>query len=230
MLASTRNTAVIISYSHRFIFVHVPKSAGTSINRALDPFAHRTEHLLVNRLLAAVGIHVNHYTYHKWKRFRRHATAREARRHLPARVYHGFFKFAFVRNPWDRMVSQYHYILRKTSHHRHKLVKSLGGFEAYLKFEITRNKPLQKDFVTDARGRLLVDFVGRFERLADDFASICNAIGIEAELPHACRTSHTNYRSYYDPRTIELVASHFGEDVDFFGYTFDEGIAQTPAA
>jgi hypothetical protein len=221
---------VIISYGHRFIFIHVPKAAGMSIDRALAPYAHRTEHVLVNRLLALVGIHVNHYTYYKWKRFRRHVAARIVRRHLPRRVYGNCFKFAFVRNPWDRMVSQYHYILRNPHYHRHRLVKSMSSFEQYVRYELSRNKPLQKDFVTDRRGRLIVDFVGRFERLEDDFAAVCRTLNIEAVLPHVNRTSHRDYRYYYDQPTIDLVASHFREDIDFFGYAFDDGLARAAAA
>jgi hypothetical protein len=221
---------VIISYSHRFIFIHVPKTAGMSISGALAPYAHRTEHMLVNRLLALVGIHVNHYAHYKQKRFRLHTAARIVRRHLPARVYDDFFKFAFVRNPWDRLVSQYHYILRSRTHHRHRLVTSMSGFQEYVRYELRRNKPLQKDVVTDRRGRLIVDFVGRYERLERDFAAVCRTLNIEAVLPHVNRTLHRDYRCYYDPPTIERVASHFREDIDFFGYTFDDGLTRAAAA
>jgi hypothetical protein len=220
---------VIVSYSHRFIFIHVPKAAGMSIDGALAPYAHRTEHVLVNRLLALVGIHVNHYTSHRWKRFRRHVTARTVRRHLPARVYNDFFKFAFVRNPWDRIVSQYHYILRNRTYHRHRLVTSMSDFREYVGYELSRNKPRQRDFVTDRRGRLIVDFVGRYERLDRDFAAVCRTLNVEAVLPHVNRTSHRDYRCYYDPPTIERVASHFRKDIDFFGYTFDDGLTRAAA-
>jgi len=117
---------VIISYSHRFIFIHVGKAAGSSVQNALEPYAHKPEQYLMNRLLATVGIHVNYCTNYKKKRFRNHAIARTVRGQLPSRVYDEFFKFAFVRNPWDRLVSLYHFMRDKPLHHHHELVKSDG--------------------------------------------------------------------------------------------------------
>lgn len=175
----------------------------------------------MNRLLGLIGIHVNHFAPHRWKLFREHTTADQARRLLPRQVYNDLFKFAFVRNPWDLLVSYYHYLLRSTGHHRHRRVKRLGGFEDYVRYEARRGKFSQKQFLTDRRGNLLVDFVGRFESLATDFCYVCRVLGISAALPHVNRTPHQDYRSYYDKRTIELVAWHFREDIELFGYEFD---------
>jgi hypothetical protein len=76
-------------------------------------------------------------------------------------------------------------------------------------------------FVTDADGELLVDFVGRFESLREDFGHVCRTLGLNLRLPHANKSAHRDYRTCYNDRTAELVGTHFRQDVERFGYTFD---------
>lgn len=212
---------MVISYSKRFLFVHTPKTGGTSIADALGGFAHDPRQYRVNRLLARMGIHVNYWAPARMRRFRIHASAAQLERHLPQETFHSFFKFAFVRNPWDRMVSYYHYLLSRTWHHRHPKVAALASFKDYLRYEVARGKTAQYAMLTDRSGRLLVDFVGRFEHLHDDFAEICRRLGLSCRLSHTNRSSHRDYREYYDDESIELVREAFRPDVEQFGYTFD---------
>ena len=215
---------MIISYSHQFIFVHVPKTAGLSIDGALRPYAQNLPQTWADRFFGRLRLRDSYFKYHPYKRFRRHATAEQIRRHLPRETYETFYKFAFVRNPWDWMVSYYHYLLEKADHHRHRLVRRLRGFEEYLEYEIRRNKAGQTQFLRDAAGQMLVDFVGRFESLEADFAQVCSRLGLVARLPRMNRSRHNDYRTYYNARTIELVARHFRAEIELFGYTFD-GVA-----
>ena len=212
---------MLISYDYQFLFIHVPKAAGTSIEQAVDCYAHHAENDWINRALAAVGIHVNHLGHYRSKLFRKHATADQVRSQLPASVYRNLFKFAFVRNPWDLMVSLYHFLLQTPGHHRHRRVKRLGSLEAYLEYEVRRSKFSQRQFLADRAGTLLVDFLGRFESLEEDFASVCRTLGIPAQLPHTNRSWHKDYRSYYNDRSAELVARHFRDDIELLGYDFD---------
>ncbi len=212
---------MLISYSKRFLFVHTPKTGGASIARALHEFAHDPQQYLMNRLLGMVGIHVNHYGPAQMRQFRVHSSAFELQRHLPADTFQSFFKFAFVRNPWDRMVSYYHYVSSRPKHHRHRRVSGLGGFKEYLRYEIARGKAAQSAMLTDRSGTLLVDFVGRFEHLHDDFAEICRHLQLPCRLEHHNRSSHADYREYYDDESIEIVRQAFREDIELFGYTFD---------
>lgn len=213
---------MIVSYSHQFLFIHVPKTAGASIHQALLPYAHDTTNHWMNRFLRLFGIHVNHFTHYKAKLFRGHSTAGEVRSQLPRHVYDNFFKFAFVRNPWDLLVSYYHYIRRKQTHHRHGHVLRLQSFEEYVDYEVRRNRVSQKRFVTDENGEILVDFIGRFESLREDFAYVAQSLRIPARLDHFNKSEHRDYRSYYNDHLIELVAEHFREDIEMFGYTFDD--------
>lgn len=215
-----------ISYTHQFIFFHVAKTGGISIREALQGYTQEPEQFKIKRPPKMRDGKPNPL-YEMWEAFLLHAKARDAQKALPAEVYNNFYKFAFVRNPWDWQVSMYHFILRETTHVRHERVKSMNSFEEYLEWVIATKRPypkgatkLQKDVLTDKDGRLIVDFVGRFERLAQDFAHVCQVLNIEASLPHRNKTSHRDYRSYYNESSKRLVEEHFQEDITLFAYSF----------
>lgn len=212
---------MLLSLSHRFAFIHIPKTAGCSVSKAIGRHAEPVMGYWANRWLDRVGIHVNHYAPLRWKRFRTHTSAAILQRHLPPAVFADLFKFSFVRNPWDLLVSSYHFVRNSPGHHRCRRANRLRSFEEYALYELRRNKISQTRMLTDRRGRLLVDFVGHTETSRQDFATICGHIGIAAELPHVNRSSHDDYRDYYTDRLIDRVRHHFAEDIERFGYTFD---------
>lgn len=209
------------SLKHQFLFVHVPKAAGTSVRNVLQPFSLDPREHWLNRALDRVGIHVNRWGPFPYLRFRIHDSIRVAQRHLPPEIFARLFKFAFVRNPWDTMVSLYSYIRARPDHHRHCIVRKLANFEAFVDYELRRGIARQVDFLTDESGSLLVDFVGRFEHLNDDFAGVCDRLGIRQRLDRANASRHADYRSFYSDRAIEQVAEYFAADIQRFGYSFE---------
>lgn len=200
---------MLLSLRHQFLFIHIYKAAGTSVTHALRPFAGET---LPRRLLARAGL------LRGVPRFPDHVTARELQAAIPD-VFAKSFKFTFVRNPWDWQVSLYHYMQQERRHPQHALVAGMT-FDNYIRWRVIEDKHLQKEFVTDAAGDAIVDFIGRFESLEEDFAAVCRKIGIAARLPHRNPSKHDDYRSYYNDATRALVAEHFREDVEMFGYGF----------
>ena len=72
----------------------------------------------------------------------------------------------------------------------------------------------------DSEGRILVDFIGRFERLQADFQTVCARIGRTVSLPHVKNTEHAHYRECYTPETREIIAEWFKEHIELFGYEF----------
>ncbi len=153
-----------------------------------------------------------------------------------------YFTFAFVRNPWDRLVSSYSKACKigeelsqfERSNHRNKLLRMVwersNNFEDFLynctdkviDYLGTRSYSYnQLDYITDKEGKVIVDFVGRFENLKADFTKVAQQIQIPTALPfHSNASEHLHYSSYYTPETEELVRKRFQKDIDFFGYTF----------
>ena len=212
---------MLISHTHRFAFVHVPKTGGCSVKIALAPFADDVLAYAPNRWLDRCGVHVNYFAPWPWKRFRTHTPASILHRELPADAVAGLFMFAFVRNPWDLLVSSYHFLRRDRSHRRGRLAARLGSFARYVDYELRRGKLLQTRMLTSRHGRLLVDFVGRFETLEADFALVANHLGLTARLPHVNAVRHGDYRAHYTPRLVARVADAFGADIERFGYVFE---------
>jgi hypothetical protein len=212
---------MLISYSHKFLFVHVWKVAGTSIRESLRPFAHDPLKTPANRILRALRLPLT-LPISKSMVFDPHISARELRDKLPQTVFQECFKFGFVRNPWALLVSRYHYILQTPTHPRRSVVSSLGGVAGYLEWLARHDKRQQQDFLVDESGRLLVDFVGRHERIDADFRGVCQRLKICTPLKSLNVSRHEDYRTYYDGRTAQLVADHFRDDIERFEYTFDQ--------
>lgn len=186
-------------YLLNFTFVHIPKSAGTSITRALGIVAEQE-----------------------------HKTAMELRGRIGADRWEKKFVFAFVRNPWDRAVSSFHFAVT-----RNKPSRFVGlTFSEWLQIAYVDRHPLyfdlphpflpQFDWISDSRDNVLVDFVGRFENLQQDFDVVCERIGRPVVvLPHSNPTKHEDYRHYYKDKDVDVIAHWYKKDIEHFGYTFD---------
>jgi len=222
---------MLISYKHKFIFIHNYKVAGSSITKTLEKYG--TQDPTFNKQLQKIIEHfklknfkitnkvIKILKYHKTEKFPGHITAKELKKIIPEKTWNDFFKFGFVRNPWDWHVSLYYYILQYPKHFRHKLIKSMNSLEEYIEWRINNDKKLQKDFFYDDNNNCLVDFIGKFENINNDFQKICNKIGIKAKLPHTNKSKRKrNYREYYNEHTKNLIAKHFQEDIKTFNYSF----------
>lgn len=217
---------MLISYRYNFLFVHIAKTGGTSIRSALNRYRFRDPYFIPFFICSRLSSLFGHRLACKLPR---HAKAIAAMEMLPREVFEGLFKFTFVRNPWDLQVSSWHHIRRERPH----LLKGIEDFEAFLRWKLDPQRPyqfhidtsieLQSDYIVDLHGNIIVDFVGRYERLVDDFAEICRRIGIRPpELPQKRRAKDRKaYQEYYNSVTAALVAERFARDIEMFGYTFD---------
>jgi hypothetical protein len=218
---------MFLSLRHKFLFVHIAKTGGTSVRAALrdckwtDPY--RIPLFLCSRISAL--------TRHRLGcKIPRHAKAIAAYEMLPRELFDELFKFAFVRNPWDLQVSSYHHIRRERPH----LLAGIDDFETFLRWKLDHNRKyhyiidtsieLQSDYIMDLHGNIIVDYIGRYERLKDDFIEVCNRIGIHPRrLPRKRQAQdRTRYHVYYTDDTAQLVAKYFERDIEMFGYSFDE--------
>ena len=168
-----------------------------------------------------------------------HTFARAAQEKLCSE-YDTVFKFAFVRHPWDRLVSWYSMIMASANDPKHRQVlenrlwqyvlANATSFEEFLHNctatidDVDGKKSLlfnQLDYITDATESVIVDFVGRYETLEDDAARLFSEIGVPPRaLPRLNESARADYRSYHTAETKRLIATRFARDIDAFGYRF----------
>lgn len=216
--AQVRVSLMLKSERKKFIFVHIYKNAGSSITSALLPFASS----FFARNMCAISRKFGPVFSFDSKPYRSHIAASEIVDKIGYEKFRSYFSFAIVRNPWDWQVSLYNYMLRTPEHHQHLLVKNLRDFSSYVKWRCESEVRLQKDFICSRDGGLLVDFVGRYENLNNDFSEICGKIGVSATLPKLNVTKNKPYSQYYDDESRELVERAFSQDIALFGYRFHE--------
>ena len=210
----------MISHDKKCIFIHIPKCGGTSVEDVIWPKEQgRTEDDL---WMGFVSRFENKYQTGGLQ----HLLAWQVREEVGRDVFRAYYKFAFVRNPWDRVVSQFAYMQRRPDLMDYVGMTSNTEFKAYL--ELIRLKEHvqwmpQVQFLLDHDGSLLVDRIGRLESFNEDCAQIFDALGLTLDqLPgHANRSKRQAFQYYYsDIEAVEVVADMFAEDISFLGYEF----------
>lgn len=209
---------MLISDSHEFIFLHIRKSAGGSIKRPLQIHSLPRPNDLFSKLKSRIGLEKDYHHF----RFRQHATILDVKKVLPSEIFDRYFKFAFVRNPFTRLISEYEYIKRTTDHGRNKKVLAMNSFKDYILYQSTRFDAHQVNMLCDQNGTVLMDYIGKFENLQKDWDYVCNKIGLpKTELPHTKKTEKVNFSDYYPPQNIELVQKLWKKDFETFDYSLD---------
>lgn len=223
---------MLLSYRHSYLFVHIAKTGGSSIRKVLR----RQRMLDPMTLPMALCSRLNHaYGHRLAAKLPRHAPVSTAQEMLPVDEFHTLWKFAFVRNPWDRMVSAYGHFVRErqdilTAQH----ITSFGEFADWLisshhtytgdRCTLVRavGRP-QVEYVQDLHGRVSVDFLGRFESLASDMQLVFRKLGIACRsIPHQRNGKRTtDYRQNYSDTLADRIAQAYQSDIACFGYTFD---------
>ena len=208
---------MLISDSHEFIFVRVRKTASQRMWQALEPYVLPRPEGRWARFKSRAGLERDYRRF----RFRAHEEITTAQKLLSPEQFSRYFKFAIVRNPWRRLVSEYEFLLRSPNHGRHRKVKELGGFEGFVEMQIPRRDAYQMNQLCDRDGNFLMDYVGRMEGLGSDWKSICGRIGIPHQaLPHKNFGVSRPYTEYYSPESRDLVAKHWAREIEQFGYDF----------
>jgi len=189
------------------IFVHIPKAAGISVGYSL------------------YGRHTGNHT-----------TIAEYQIAFTKSEFESCFKFAFVRNPWDRLLSAYLF-LKKGGRNKGDAKwaqENLAGFKNFEEFVlqwVTPKKVLsgihfvpQHKFVTQPFTKnIMVDFVGRYENLAQDFNVVREKLGFGKNLLFENKTEVKikDYRDFYSEDSKAIVAEVYREDIELFGYKFE---------
>jgi hypothetical protein len=208
----------MISTEYKCIFIEVPKTGSTSIRQILGH--PRKPHLnILQTKYEFVSILRLDYLYERPDDLWDPGKPIE----LAESLFEQYFKFGFVRNPWDRTVALYE---RREGVQASKQM-TFDEFVDRIEYSSdtcihpTRHKN-QLDWLSDENGNVLVDFVGRFERLQDDWKTVCDRLGIDETLPHANKNPERakHYTEYYTEETQQIIAEKFKVDIDYFGYEF----------
>jgi Sulfotransferase family len=214
--------SAVISHKHKCIFVEVPTTGSTSVRgilgKAWKPHLNlwQIKQLMEtswtefggrkNRIMAALYL----------------LQPQERRRESGRRQFESYFKFGFVRNPWDRVVSLY----ERTEALQLRNEMSFEQFVDWIQYSsatCVHSSPhrYQLDWFVDANGNLLADFIGKFERLDEDWAFVAQKLGVEERLPHRRPNPRSrHYTEYYTPRTRDIIAAKFKVDIERFDYEF----------
>ena len=234
---------MLISHDHKFIFIHIGKAAGTSIELAL------CDHL---------GIDFETTKRDESGDWHKHIWARYMKERVGALMWSEYFTFAFVRNPYEMVLSlysmytQYPEYTQPVVHPR--LYHPWNQYDDFQDFVYSmaarRHEPddewrtqldkigektqmqvwnslsnLHTSYLTtswqgrEGPGEILVDFVGRYENLEADFHNVCRRIGLpDLELPRRGDTTHAPYEELYDNKMKAFTYDHFAIDFERFGY------------
>lgn len=204
----------MISHSHQFIFIHIPRTGGTSISNSLSPFGIQHQ-----------GPRNFGSIYFK------HATAMDLREML-GDEFSSYFRFTVVRNPWDWVVSNFYFNggLHRPYVRGSKIPLSgkqppwvsVMGFGPWLDWWLSVLEPTQMQMIADADGTLLVDEVLRFENLTEEHRRLAKILDLNLPpLPHLKSTPRPRaYRDFFVSQTRKLVEDHFHREIRQFGYTF----------
>ena len=206
---------MIISPNHKYVFVAVPKTGTHAVRQALRPHMGAGDMeqvgLFVKRQfpipdLAKVG--------------HGHISLEQLRKFMDPAKFSEYFKFAFVRNPFDRFISYCSFITRERGAFKTDPQKVMRRVLANPPSEHVLFWP-QNTFLVDGEGKLLTDYVGRVETMQQSFEFIASKIGVPAvQLDKVNATERSAYRDYYDQELIDGVAKLYADDLRLFEYDF----------
>ncbi len=207
---------MIVSHKHRFIFVAIPKTGTHSVRHGLR------EHLGPDDMEQARLFVEKSFPIPEIARMGHgHISFAEIRPFLGEEAFAGYFKFAFVRNPFDRFVSYCAFATSREGSFARDPKRVMRHFlfnAPPLNHIIFRPQHL---FLTDRDGSLLSDMLGKVEDMQAGYDAICVRTGIPTSpLDHANRSRRGDYRDYYDQELIDGVAKIYARDLELFGYDY----------
>jgi len=216
-----------VSHKYKVVFVHIHKTAGSSI----DLFMTRKD-----KEYGSLKNYCGKIVYSDKAIYLHHANAKDMKKQFKS-VWDNYFKFSFVRNPWDRVVSCWKD--KASPAHCDSWPDSVyckARNDTFSKFVTRIINTEFIEFINESEFSIAdrhvlsqtvlipddTDFIGRFENLQEDFNTICDKIGIpQQQLAHINKTEHTHYAEYYTDETREIVANKYSKDIKHFGYKFD---------
>lgn len=215
----------MISYTHKCIFIEVPKTGSTSIRSIIG--SPQTPHLDINEVRRELSYQVSWYKKITGIRsLAYNISPKFVRRIYGEHIFNSYYKFGFVRNPWSRVVSLYN--RKEGIQMRNEL--SFDEFVDWINLSSDTcihpsPKKNQLDWFLDQNQEVAVDFIGKFENLNEDWEIIRKKLGVDKKLPHKNinqSSDRKHYTDYYTEKTKDIIREKFIKDIEYFNYKFGE--------
>lgn len=223
----------MISHQHKCIFIHIPKCAGTSIEKALGHYDlydgrrkqdHRSLRMLEKPLsISSFTSSDNLYEYLRSINniIKSHPNPKN-KLTVSKEQYKSYYKFSIVRNPWDRVYSWYKNVLRDQKHMEVLNLPSNISFKDFLLGNLGKDKLRPQTYwLKNYKGNVDMDFIGKFENLALDFSNIAEVLNLGSQnLPHELKSSSGVYTEFYNDELKDIVWKFYKEEIKLFDYEF----------
>ncbi|SMX33372.1 sulfotransferase family 2 domain-containing protein [Octadecabacter ascidiaceicola] len=215
---------MIISRGRGYIFVHIPKTGGTAMALALEDRA-KADDIMIGDTPKAIKRRGKVKGVRTAGRLWKHSTLADAEGLITRDEMEALFTFTLVRNPWDRMVSYYHWLKTQDFDHPAVALAKLHEFSRFLNDPLTRstfsNNPYES-YMKDGAGRMHADLYIRLEYLAEDMVPLAEHLGFTPEIPVANQSARArDWRGYYTESDAELLGALCESDIKAHGYSFD---------
>lgn len=220
----------MFSRKHKCIYIHIPKTAGTSIEYKLGHFKklergvqdHRTivemEPVAIFEMFKLIKKGKISLPYNYLKKMIKGQIP------ISKRQYKNYFKFTFVRNPWSRVFSWYKNVMRDDRHKMRFGISDNCVFKDFLRNNLDQFElKTQLYWITNGIGEIPMDFIGRFENLAEDFSHVANALRLKDKtLPVLLAGDGRNYTQFYDNEMKNIVYEKYKDEIAIFKFKFGE--------
>ena len=218
----------MISHKHKFIYIHIPKAGGTTIENTLfqyasdsfgTRFAKQNKCYRNKELFNIIEEYSNYYTF----TFSRNPYSRIASSYRFFKFYNSMSFKSFVNKVCEFIDLGTEKIYKERSNNTtalHVNLRKACNYPFNDNGNIGYHILPQSYFVAQKNH---INFIGKMENLQEDFNIVCEKIGIpQQKLPHKNKTNHKHYTEYYDDETREIVAEKYAKDIEYFGYEFGE--------
>jgi hypothetical protein len=216
---------MLASHRKKFVYVHIPKTGGSTINVAVC--CNYFDFLPDVKGFTSEDVPVPRDNFCSLE-IGQHATMPELVTFFTGKgiSIEDYFKFSCVRNPWALVVSNFFYFKHTTKADGawFERWRRIPNFEQFVLHHLGLLKSIpQSKMITDKAGNLMVDFVMKTETLQEDFNTVCDRLDVpHVELGNFNTSDHKHYSEYYNDTTRDVVARLFAKDIELFGYEFGD--------
>ena len=214
---------MIISRGRRYIFVHIPKTGGTALATALEARA-MADDILIGDTPKALRRKKRVKNIRSAGRLWKHSRLADAEGLISRQEMQDLFTFTLVRNPWDRLVSYYHWLRDQSFEHPAVILAQRVGFSQFLNDGATRQAIRQAPYgayMCDGAGQEHSDLFIRLEHLGEDLGALKSRLGFDFDTPRVnASIRDADYRASYSDADAALVSQLAAEDIARFNYGF----------